>query len=158
MIRKAKITDLDVIREVFEDAKKIMRKDGNLHQWNDGYPQDEVLINDIEKDQLYVIEEDEICACFVIQQGEDPTYKVIDGRWISNDPYVTIHRIAKRSGSHIFDKMFEYVKRTYKHIRIDTYQDNKIMRFLLKEHGFAYCGIIYLSDGDPRMAYEYTEL
>ena len=157
MIRKAKIEELEEIKEIFEEAKKIMRQDGNMLQWNDGYPQDEVLISDIDKGQLCVIEDGEINACFGLQLGEDPTYKVIDGKWQSDSPYITIHRIAKRSGKHIFDQMFSYVKERYDHIRIDTHKDNKIMQHLLAIHGFKYCGIIYLLDGDPRLAYEYIK-
>jgi hypothetical protein len=39
-------------------------------------------------------------------------------------------------------------------IRIDTHRDNKIMRHLVEKHGFAYCGIIYLDNGDERLAYQ----
>ena len=39
-------------------------------------------------------------------------------------------------------------------IRIDTHKDNKIMQGLLARHGFSYCGIIYLKNGSPRLAYQ----
>ena len=39
-------------------------------------------------------------------------------------------------------------------IRIDTHRDNVIMRHLLEKHGFKYCGIIYLENGDERLAYQ----
>ena len=28
------------------------------------------------------------------------------------------------------------------------------MQHLLEKHGFSYCGIIYLANGDPRLAYQ----
>ena len=35
-----------------------------------------------------------ILAQFALCPGEDPTYAKIDGAWLDNDAYVTIHRIA----------------------------------------------------------------
>lgn len=37
---------------------------------------------------------------------------------------------------------------------IDTHKDNKITRHLIEKNGFAKCGIIYVADGSPRIAYE----
>ena len=39
-------------------------------------------------------------------------------------------------------------------IRIDTHRDNKIMQHNLLKYGFTYCGIIYLANGDERLAYQ----
>ena len=134
-----------------------MRTSGNLHQWDDNYPSERLLRQDIEKDQLYVVEEDDILSCFVLQEGDDPTYAKIDGAWCSDGPYMTIHRIAKRSGSSIFKEVMAFAKRKSKHLRIDTHVDNTIMRHLIIENGFRYCGVIYLENGEPRLAYEYLE-
>ena len=38
-------------------------------------------------------------------------------------------------------------------IRIDTHRDNRIMKHNIMKHGFTYCGIIYLTSGDERLAY-----
>jgi RimJ/RimL family protein N-acetyltransferase len=39
-------------------------------------------------------------------------------------------------------------------IRIDTHRDNAIMQHLLEKNGFVKCGIIYVEDGSPRIAYQ----
>ena len=39
-------------------------------------------------------------------------------------------------------------------IRIDTHRDNRIMQHNIEKHGFTYCGIIYLANGDERLAYQ----
>jgi len=39
---------------------------------------------------------------------------------------------------------------------VDTHEDNQTMQALLGKHGFSYCGIIHLANGDPRMAYMKT--
>jgi len=40
------------------------------------------------------------------------------------------------------------------HVRIDTHADNHVMQHVLAKHGFQRRGIIYLEDGDPRIAFE----
>ena len=157
-IRRAKVEDLPDLYDVFEKAKQIMIDNDNPHQWADDYPSERLLRQDIEKGQLYVVEEDDILACFVLQEGDDPTYAKIAGAWLSNSPYMTIHRIAKRSGSSIFKEVMIFAKTKSKHLRIDTHADNTIMQHLIIENGFSYCGIIYLKNGDPRLVYEYLEL
>ena len=42
-------------------------------------------------------------------------------------------------------------------IRIDTHKDNRIMQHNIEKHGFTYCGIIYLANGDERLAYQKLE-
>ena len=39
-------------------------------------------------------------------------------------------------------------------IRVDTHNDNILMRKVLDRLGFSLCGTIYLENGDPRIAYE----
>jgi len=45
-------------------------------------------------------------------------------------------------------------QRRYNNIRIDTHRDNAIMQHNIEKHGFTYCGIIYLANGDERLAYQ----
>ena len=47
IIRKATYADLDSLMKVFMGAKAIMRASGNLNQWNDGYPSEDIIRNDI---------------------------------------------------------------------------------------------------------------
>ena len=39
-------------------------------------------------------------------------------------------------------------------IKVDTHQDNKSMQKLLQKNNFTSCGIIYVEDGSPRIAFE----
>ena len=43
-------------------------------------------------------------------------------------------------------------------LRADTHRDNRIMQHILQKHGFRYCGIIYLLNGDERLAYQKISL
>jgi len=37
---------------------------------------------------------------------------------------------------------------------VDTHRDNRVMQQIITSQGFTYCGIIYVSDGSPRLAYQ----
>lgn len=70
-------------------------------------------------------------------------------------PYGVVHRIAssgKRKGSASF--CLNWALEQCGCLRIDTHHDNIVMQNLLKKNGFQYCGIIYLEDGSPRLAYQ----
>ncbi len=155
MIRKAKLSDLDKIEEVFDYARGFMRKTGNMHQWDGGYPQRDILIDDIKKDRLYVFDEGEIQGVFVFFVGDDPTYSYIEGEWLSPAPYGVFHRVANGGLlKGMVSKMVEFAKPYTTHLRIDTHEDNAVMQHVLEKNGFKKCGVIYLESGDPRVAYE----
>lgn len=157
MIRLAEIKDLNIIQDIFNKAKIFMRNDGNMHQWNGNYPSDEILLNDINNNNLYVCYSDDlIYGVFYFYIGVDETYNYIEGSWPNNEEYGTIHRIASnglRRG--VFEEVVEFAKSKISNIRIDTHEDNKFMREKLEKNNFKYCGIIYITDGSPRRAYQY---
>ena len=105
------------------------------------------------------MEEEKIHGVFVIIEGDDPLYNSIDGRWLDDGDYISVHRIASDGEVHgIFDTAISYAKEKYPCIRIDTYRDNKIMQKLLEKSGFTYCGIVKEEDGDPRREWQYVGL
>ncbi len=160
MIRLAKPKELGRILEIYDSAKAYMIKTGNPTQWNGAYPDKETLLEDIRKNQLFVMEDSEkIYGCFALIGGEDPTYAVVEGgRWKSESPYGTIHRIASDGSKRaVFKECIEFARETYNHLRVDTHEDNHPMQKVILENGFTYQGIIYIEDGTPRLAYEWIE-
>ena len=165
IIREAKPTDITDIMQVMEAAKKIMRQSGNLHQWADGYPSEAVIISDMEKHGGFVLEEGDgedqstgrIVGYFAFLPSPEPTYsKLYNGKWLDDvQSYHVIHRIASYPDVHgIFSDVMEFCFSHDANIRIDTHKDNRIMQHNIEKHGFTYCGIIYLANGDERMAYQ----
>ena len=157
MIRKATDKDLESILKIYATAREFMKKTGNPNQWGDSFPPRDMLVKDIAKGDLYILEEDNnICAVFAFILGEDPTYAYIeDGSWLSDKPYAAIHRVASDGSVHgVLKKAVEYASGIINHIRIDTHMDNKVMQHLIEKCGFKKCGIIYVEDGSPRIAYE----
>jgi hypothetical protein len=61
VIRPATAADIPALRPVFEAAKSIMRADGNYDQWSaPGFPDDALLLRDIDRGGGYVILSDKI--------------------------------------------------------------------------------------------------
>ena len=163
VIRPATPFDLPALRPVFEAAKAIMRADGNLEQWSaPGFPPEDLLLRDIDRGGGYVIEsvipseaKESIVGYFALLPSPEPTYDVIDGAWLTDEPYGVIHRMASYPDVHgIFSTIIDYAAVRYAHLRIDTHRDNRIMQHLIGKYGFTYCGIIWLQDGTERLAYE----
>lgn len=163
MIRKANSYDLDNVLNIYNIARDFMHSHGNPTQWAGKYPDRETLIDDIYKGQLYVVIDEKndkvIYGCFALIPGIDPTYlKIYDGEWKDTSDYAAIHRVASSGTKRgIFSECFEYAKRFYNHLRVDTHADNKPMQGAVAKCGFEYCGIIHLANGDPRLAYEWIE-
>jgi len=135
-----------------------MRENGNPDQWRDDHPAREIIDEDIVDGLSYVCVRDEaIAAVFYFNIEIDPTYAEIDGRWLNDEPYGVIHRIARArgvegQGSGAF--CIEWCLKHCGNLRIDTHRDNAPMINLLIRLGFIYCGTIWLEDGDERLAFQ----
>ena len=172
MIRKATYEDIPSLMEIFENARGIMRASGNMNQWNEGYPSEEIVRKDIDEGVCYVVCEPNKCvgrdfgtkgkeriiATMAFIPGPDPTYAEIhDGEWADDCPYHVIHRIAVHEPGHgAARKLFDWGFTQARSIRIDTHKDNVIMHHILRKYGFKHCGVIFLANGDPREAYQLT--
>jgi len=152
--------DLDRLLEIYEIAKAYMRKSGNTKQWNGAYPDRETLLEDIARERLYVYKaEGEIHGVFVLLLEEEPTYRYIEGgSWLNDEPYGTIHRLAGSGAvKGIFEKCLAFCREKTDNVRVDTHHDNHTMQHLAEKHGFQKCGVIYLKNGDPRLAYHWKK-
>lgn len=157
MIRRATYDDVPVLMDVFRKARAIMRSSGNMNQWNDGYPSEEVVRKDIDNGHCVVLCEDgKVVATMAFIPGPDPTYaEIYDGGWLSDAPYHVIHRIAVAEPGHNAAKaLLDWGFGQAGSIRIDTHKDNVIMHHVLSKYGFTHCGMILLANGDPREAYQ----
>ena len=164
MIRKATYEDIPALMEIFRQARGIMRASGNMNQWNDSYPSEDIIRQDIDSGFCHVLCEETASGCtagriiatMAFIPGPDPTYSVIyDGKWMDDSPYHVIHRIAVLEPGHgAARKLLDWGFRQTGCIRIDTHKDNVIMHHILWKYGFSHCGVILLANGDPREAYQ----
>ncbi len=155
-IRAAHKNDLASIVDVLDAAKGIMRSDGNTGQWVNGYPSQEVILNDIENGHGFVVTAHKIIGYFAFIPSPEPTYSYIEGgTWLNDNPYHVVHRIGSYPEVHgVFKAIMDWCFSRDPNIRIDTHKDNHIMQHCITKYGFTYCGIIYLLSGDQRLAYQ----
>lgn len=168
LIRKAVSADLDALMPIFDEARGTIGKLG-IDQWQDGYPQREVIEEDIRGGYTRVIETDgTVRGTFALFFDGEPTYdRIFDGHWLTGDEnrnYLAVHRVAitvASRGTGLSGALIAHAEEEAKaagklSIRIDTHEGNVVMRRMLEKNGLQYCGIIYLVNGDPRVAYEKT--
>ena len=158
-IRLATLDDLDIIMQIFDEARLFMRQQGNMEQWSNGYPQRELMQKDILNQNCYVcVLDGQTIGVFCYFTDPDPTYSVIvDGAWPNDEPYGVIHRIATtchRKG--VANACYDFALSKRPTLRVDTHRDNIPMQRSLTKFGFQYCGTIFLADGSPRIAFQIT--
>lgn len=158
-IRKAKLSELEEILFIYSNARDFMKKHGNESQWAGGYPGEATVKEDIASGRLYVCVDNGILAgVFCYFEGIEPTYtKIYGGQWLSAEPCGIIHRIAVSQSFHgrgVAAFCFEYCFKKSGSIRIDTHRDNIPMQRALQKNGFVRCGIIYLENGEERIAFQ----
>lgn len=166
MIRQSKMEDVCSLMPIFDEARGTIAALG-IDQWQNGYPSREVIEADVRQGRSYLVEIDgEAVGTLALIDDGEPTYdSIYGGHWLTGDgscDYVAIHRVAisvKCRGSGLSTRLLEYAADHAKNLgrkslRIDTHEGNKVMRRMLEKNGFIYCGIIYLSSGEKRVAYE----
>ena len=155
--RLAKLNDLDIIMDMIVEGRKHIQT-YHIPQWINGYPSIETISEDISNNRGYVLLDGDEIVGYYVKIDYDPCYDEIDGAWLSDEPYVAIHRtVTKYFNKGLGSKMFDEIKKEYDHIRVDTHEGNISMNKCLLKNDFKYCGVIYLADGSPRNAYEYKK-
>lgn len=161
--RKSTNDDIDSIMRIIKQAQDYF-KENNIDQWQNNYPNVETIENDIAEDDSYVLLKDnKVCATSVISfKGERNYDKIYEGKWLSDESYAVIHRIAVDNTIKGCGLSGEIIKRAEElcrenninSIRVDTHEENISMQKALKKNGFEYCGVIFLADGAKRIAFE----
>jgi ribosomal protein S18 acetylase RimI-like enzyme len=151
-IRLAIIEDIEQVFNLRLETSKLLKL-RNIDQWQYENPSRDTFLKDIEKQFLYVLEENqEIIAMASIISGLEPTYESIKGKWLIEHPYLTIHRLAVKKeylGKNIASMMLLFAEDLAKktktpYIRIDTHKDNIYAIRLFQKHQYIYRGIILL--------------
>lgn len=154
--------NLKDVLNIINQAKLYMKENG-INQWNEDYPKIESLENDILNKNSYIVKDGEkIIGTFVLIFGDEKNYQKIEGNWKTDLPYGTLHRVAVDNlykGKGIAKFILDFAERKAKEknifsLRIDTHRDNLSMRRFIEKSNFDFCGIIYVEDGSPRVAFE----
>lgn len=161
ILRKAVIEEMPIIWNILQQAIAQRKQDGS-QQWQNGYPNEQTVHDDITNGFAYVVtDNDVIIAYAAVIFDKEPAYAEIKGEWLTNDDYMVVHRVAtanaakgKGVATHLF-KMLEdlCIDQKLYSIKIDTNFDNVPMMKILDKLNYTYCGEI-LFNGAPRKAYE----
>lgn len=159
--RKAEIEDKETIWKIIRQAILRRKADGS-DQWQDGYPNEQSIENDIANRAGFVLTKSETvigyCAAIV---NFEPAYDTIIGKWLTDSDFVVIHRIAIDEnflGQGLSKVIIEHVENYAKEqnifsVKVDTNFDNHAMMKIFDRMGYQYCGEVYLR-GNARRAYE----
>ena len=160
-IRLAKEEELDLSMNLLIEARNYLHSYGN-YQWDDNYPTRDLIKNDIEKHVGYLIFHNETPIGYFCGDFEgDPCYQDIRGQWLSNQPYLVVHRLGlgdagrdKGLATSIFQAIETIALEHGVHsFRLDTDRRNLKMQHLLPKCGFTFCGYVVFA-GDDKLAYE----
>lgn len=159
--KKAVSTQIPQIWTILEHAIARRKADGS-QQWQDGYPNIEVITKDISQNAGYVLmENQDIIGYVAVMINNEPEYDNIKGKWLTTSDFVVFHRIA--IGSTYLGKGFSKtilafieefaLQNNISSIKADTNFDNLAMLSLFKKLDYTYCGEVYFR-GSARRAYE----
>ncbi|WP_073316123.1 GNAT family N-acetyltransferase [Aquimarina spongiae] len=150
MIRKAALSDLDIIYKLTQSCARAMIAKG-IYQWNEHYPKRERFEKDIQLQELYVFEKDAvIIGIIVLTEIMDDEYIRIE--WLTkNDNNLYIHRLAvdpeywgKGYAQQLMDFAESYArKNNYESVRLDTFSQNTRNQKFYETRGYQRLGNIY---------------
>jgi ribosomal protein S18 acetylase RimI-like enzyme len=132
LIKKASKQDLDQLLTVVKSCGKNLIDQG-IFQWNEEYPKREDLLEDIELQELWKLEDkNSIIGLIVLTENEDAEYHNV--KWLTkNNKNLYIHRLAvdpKFQGKGYAQKLMDFAEKYamengYNSIRLDTFSENK---------------------------------
>ncbi|MDR0193917.1 MAG: GNAT family N-acetyltransferase [Myroides sp.] len=141
MIKPIDITNLSQTLEVLEEVKQHMLSQG-IDQWDEEYPNKDIITTDIQKKQAYIYTENEqVLAYMVLNEEYDIEYD--DLNWSTPAPFIVIHRLFVKptaQGKGISSQMIQYAEEyaqtnKYASIRFDAYSLNNTANAVYLKEG-----------------------
>lgn len=161
LFRKATVNDIPQIWTIIQQAI-VRRKNDGSQQWQDGYPNENVIRADISKGIGYVLTDDNtIVGYAAILFNDEPAYEQLNGTWLTNEDFTVVHRVAISDdylGKGLAQKIFLFtedlaIDNNIFSIKVDTNFDNFPMLKILEKLEYTYCGEVTFRGG-IRKAFE----
>lgn len=159
--RKALLSEIPQIWKILQQAIQRRKEEGS-NQWQDSYPNPEIIQNDIEKGVGFVLTNNEtIIGYTAVLINDEPEYEKIIGKWLTNEDFVVFHRVAISEdylGRGLAKIMIGYIEtfalqNNVYSVKADTNFDNNAMIAIFERLGYIFCGEVYFR-GNARRAYE----
>ncbi|MFA9398088.1 MAG: GNAT family N-acetyltransferase [Clostridiaceae bacterium] len=155
LIRRGRKEEVYDIVKIIKNAVLDMEAQG-IYQWDDIYPNEEDINNDIYGNNLFVYIEDNIIkGIVVLNESQDKEYQNI--KWKYNEPKnLVIHRLCidpEYKGRGIATTLIKYAERFSKEngyisIRLDAFTENNNACRLYEKNGYEKRGIISFRKGE----------
>jgi len=146
--KKVSENELDKIFELYKTCRKDLENKG-IFQWDDNYPTQELLKENIKKGNLYKIEKDnELVGTFVLNTKVDEFWSEID--WQNNN-FLGLHLLAikpKYQGKGLGKKVLDFSEQKakdegYESLHLDVFSKNPAALNLYKNRGYKKVGKLY---------------
>lgn len=160
-LAKASPSELSDAMYMIDSAKKLLHDEG-VDQWQNGYPDEACIQQDLENGKGYfAVASGEKLGYLCIDFDGEPAYENLQGEWGSDEPYVVVHRMAfspeargKGLAEETILRVGEFaLERGVRSFRMDTDEDNARMKHILAKLGFTYRGTIWF-DNSIKIAYD----
>jgi len=165
MIRKATYSDIESILLLTKACAQDMIRKG-IYQWNEHYPNAIAFENDLKREELYVLtNENDILGTVVISSLMDEEYYDVD--WLTpSDKNLYIHRLAvhpEHQGLGYAQKLMDFaenyaIENNYNSIRLDTFSKNSRNQKFYELRGYKRLGNIYFPKQSEHPFYCYERV
>lgn len=154
IIRRGEIKDVKVIMNIIKTAITDMELKG-IDQWDNIYPNEELIVNDINEENLYVCDDGiNIQGIIVLNEEQDRQYESL--KWEYTGRNVVIHRLCvdpKHQGKGIAKTLIQYAEKygkenNYESIRLDAFIKNEGACKLYEKSGYNKVGIVNFRKGE----------
>ena len=153
MIRIAGREDLVSAFSVIEQATAEMKRRG-IDQWDEHYPNREILENDIEKRNMYVyLAEKEIAGIVALDDRQPPEYEAVP--WAYPGRALVVHRLTVHpayQGQGVASALMQFAEQeiapgSCEVLRLDAFEENPAALALYERRDYRYAGSVRFRKG-----------
>ena len=157
IIRRATYNDIDSILSIVRSAQ-LSLAELCIDQWQDGYPSEAIIRDDIANGVGYVATEGVAILGYeaIVLSGEEAYRQIADDKWHTPNDYVVVHRLCVLRGSlrrGVAIELMRYAANVAREhdivsFRVDTHKGNIRMLSLLDMLSFEHVGLIRYESGE----------
>ena len=150
----ASLHDFEAITNIFRKSINHMRN-LNIDQWDDIYPNEDIILTDIKKHQLYVYKINDVpVSVVVLNEEQEEAYKTVDWHYC-DERIAVIHRLCvdpavQNQGMATITMVAaqkELIKQGFSSIRLDAFSKNPYALKLYNKLGYQKCGEVTFRKG-----------
>jgi len=146
--------DFKTVCEIFTDAILHMSELG-IQQWDEIYPDQDMLFDDIRRHQMFVLTENNIpVSTVVLNEYQDEEYQAIPWHY-TDEKTAVVHRLCvspSRQKAGLGKKTVliaeqELIKQGYSSVRLDAFSQNPFALRLYESLGYTKVGEMHIRKG-----------